>query len=75
MENEKEGRKCVVKDKIYDFYYKGCGKYVHYPSQAILNYTDIPEEIKNDSRLEIIPLDSRKGLELLAEEEKDLPKV
>ncbi|MGY4884917.1 MAG: hypothetical protein ACP5NZ_05045 [Nanobdellota archaeon] len=67
MENEKD-RKCVVKDKIYDFYYQKGGSYVSYPSQAIFEYNQIPDSIKKDSRLEVIFLDSAEGLELLAKE-------
>ncbi len=73
MENEKE-RKCVVKDKIYDFYYQVGGRYVSSPHEGILEYKQIPENVKKDFRLEIIFLDSKEGLELLASEKEPFPK-
>lgn len=66
---EEKDRKCVVKDKIYDFYYQEGGNYVSCPSKAIFNYNKLPDSIKKDFRLEIIFLDTREGLELLAREE------
>jgi len=65
---EEKDRKCVVKDKIYDFYYKKGGKYVSNPSEAIFNYNKLPDSVKNDFKLEIIFLDTEEGLELLAKE-------
>lgn len=73
MEDEKEGRLCIVKDKRYDFYYRSKANYVSDVNEAILNYSEIPEEIKEDlkqkdSKLEILFLDTEKGLEHLAKE-------
>lgn len=68
MEEEKEGRLCVVKDKKYDFYRRGKADYVNEVTDAILNYNDIPDEVKEDSKLEILFLDSKEGLENLAKE-------
>jgi hypothetical protein len=65
---EEKERKCVVKDKIYDFYYQGGGNYASYPSKAIFDYNALPDSVKKDSRLEVIFLDTKEGLELLAEE-------
>jgi hypothetical protein len=72
---EEKDRKCVVKDKIYDFYYQEGGKYVSYPSQAILDYNELPDSIKRDGKLEVIFLDTKEGLELLAGEKEPSPKV
>ncbi len=72
---DENNRKCVVKDKIYDFYYQRGGRYVSYISQAILEYSQIPDYVKNDERLEIIFLDSAEGLELIATEKEPSPKV
>jgi hypothetical protein len=72
VKDKKDGRKCVVKDKIYDFYYQDGGNYVSSPFKAIFEYNKIPENIKKDPKMEIIFLDTKEGLELLAEEKKIL---
>jgi hypothetical protein len=72
---EEKERMCVVKDKIYDFYRNLNGWCAPYASQAILKYSEVPEDIrdKKDSRWEIIFLDSKEGLELLAGEKSSFP--
>jgi hypothetical protein len=73
MEEEKERELCIVKDKRYDFYWIGKANYVSDVNEAILNYNDIPYEIKEDlklkdSKLEILFLDSKEGLEHFTKE-------
>jgi hypothetical protein len=68
VEDEKEVRWCIVKDKKYDFYCIGKANYVSNVRDAILDYYDIPDFIKEDSKLEILFLDSKAGLEHLAKE-------
>jgi hypothetical protein len=56
VEDEKEVRWCIVKDKKYDFYCIGKANY------------GLPDFIKEDQKLEILFLDSKEGLEHLAKE-------
>ncbi len=71
---EEDNKKCLVKHKFYDFYYKD-GSYIHSPKEAISYFNQIPEHIKNDDGLEILFLDGKEALELLAEEGYIPPKV
>lgn len=61
---EENSKKCLVKHKFYDFYYKN-ENYFPSPHDAVSSYHQIPEHIKQNIKLEIIFLDSKEGLELL----------
>jgi hypothetical protein len=69
MEEEKE-RKCVVKDIKYDFYYQGGSNYGYDIKKAIFDYNSLPNSVKYNHKNEVIFLDTKEGLELLAEETK-----
>jgi len=74
-EKDKSPRQCIVKLKNYEgSYYDGNAGYMDDFSRAkIYNENEVPEYIKNNpNEDEIIFLDTRKGLELLAKEYKQL---
>jgi hypothetical protein len=66
MEGKKEG-KCVVRDKRWDFYYQGGTDYGYDINKAIFDYNTLPNSVKYNHKNEVIFLDTKEGLELLAE--------
>lgn len=57
-------RKCIVKSKEYqDSYYQGGASYSS--DLKIFDYKNLSDWVKTDSDMEIIFLDSKKGLEIL----------
>ncbi len=57
-------KKCIVKLKEYEnMYWQGVASYTS--DMKIFNYNDLENWVKNDSDMEVIFLDSKKGLEIL----------
>lgn len=64
-----EGRKCIIKSTDYSgMYMKSVGMYTNNLYDAKILNEEGAQRYLNDSEYEVIFLDSRKGLELLAKE-------
>jgi len=71
---ENGNRKCIVKDYFYNIYYNGRDSYGSNLSDAkIYGENEIPDNLKNNHKNEIIFLDTERGLELILEEIENLP--
>jgi hypothetical protein len=71
-----KNRKCIIKHYFYNLYYNDRDSYGNNPSDAkIYNENEVPENLKNNHKNEIIFLDTEKGLELLIGEIERLKKL
>jgi hypothetical protein len=73
---EKKNRKCIVKHNGYEYYHNGTGYGNGFSNAKIYNSEkELPENIKNNPKNEIIFLDTERGLELLVAEIEKLRKL
>lgn len=69
MQDKKQERKCIIKEKGCKSYSTGLATYESNLYRAkIYNESEIPDYIKRDPEEEIIFLDTKEGLDLLVKE-------
>lgn len=66
---EKKNRKCIVKDRRYNSFYHGGASYTTDLYEAkIYDENEVPNDIKNNPNLKVIPFNSKEGLEMITNE-------
>lgn len=69
METGNKGKQFVVKSREYNFFYHSAENYTTDLYDAkIYGENEVPDDIKNNPNLKIIPLDSEEGLEIIISE-------